>query len=638
MTFFAFTALSVSARALHSHVNFHDLVSNSDVVVLATCTGITADAGHAHPGTVFSHAVFSDVEIVRIVSDRAHAVNGTLELDYLGGVTPSLSTGVSDMPKFRVGERYLLFLLHDGVRYVSPVIGGLQGQFAVATDARRGAEYLLNANGRRLIGIEGDELVFANSGTNSAKDPGPAVPMPLADVIRAVQSHSFTAPSMEEHLNNTKPMPVLWHESPETVNHQGSVKSSLGACQSQEVYIWFEEVPSGWWSHAIDDNAKAVWDTHMNIYSDTPNPTNGFGTNNGSPEILGWPLNSDLINTYGFSWPPTALALTHSNWSGGDCGEITDADICFNPYFTWAETWDIAVNMGAVDYRRTIMHELGHSWGYLAGPDYTETYDYDQPSVMHGYDWGATWEDGKEIHSKDAQIYRDLYDNQTAVRDVDDMGVESYWASNGVHTSTPSSTYVQTGSQVTINNVTIENNSDDAQHYVHLRFYLSTNRTLGSADHLVKDAALGTRLAESRLVQDYVLDLDGVPAGVYYVGMKVTINGYDGDDRPANDITWSTFQIQVWGGVGVQESPEVLELEVYPNPASDQLTIRMPMGNKALRLELVDMQGRLVPMEAMLRAAPAEVALDLSSLAAGFYSVRLITEEGAQYCAHVIKN
>ena len=65
------------------------------------------------------------------------------------------------------------------------------------------------------------------------------------------------------------------------------------------------------------------------------------------------------------------------------------------------------------------------------------------------------------------------------------------------------------------------------------------------------------------------------------------------------------------------------DLKVYPNPAETDLFVRIPtLRNRIDRLEVYDMQGRLVHDYAVTRSSEDGVALNISSLQAGMYVVR----------------
>lgn len=89
----------------------------------------------------------------RIRTRVAFAVDDTLKgrgvsvvLEFLGGTVGDLTQDVMGMPRFAVGESYVVFA-RDGDRWVNPIVGFTQGLFRVSRDARDGTLRVLTAGG-----------------------------------------------------------------------------------------------------------------------------------------------------------------------------------------------------------------------------------------------------------------------------------------------------------------------------------------------------------------------------------------------------------------------------------------------------------------------------------------------------------
>jgi hypothetical protein len=76
---------------------------------------------------------------------------------------------------------------------------------------------------------------------------------------------------------------------------------------------------------------------------------------------------------------------------------------------------------------------------------------------------------------------------------------------------------------------------------------------------------------------------------------------------------------------------EVRPLIVYPNPASDQVTIERPSAEPGL-LEVFDTTGRLVSGE---RITGSRFTLNTSDIAPGLYTVRTV-QGGNTYTARIL--
>ena len=83
---------------------------------------------------------------------------------------------VREMPEFKPGARYLLYVVGNGSN-VSPIVGFYQGAFEIVN--RDGREVLVTLKGLELIGIENDRFVCAGSaGEKPATGAPELVPVP----------------------------------------------------------------------------------------------------------------------------------------------------------------------------------------------------------------------------------------------------------------------------------------------------------------------------------------------------------------------------------------------------------------------------------------------------------------------------
>ena len=114
-----------------------------------------------------------------------------------------------------------------------------------------------------------------------------------------------------------------------------------------------------------------------------------------------------------------------------------------------------------------------------------------------------------------------------------------------------------------------------------------------------------------------IANLSGLtPGDTYYV----QVDGYaDGDGE---------FGLQVVTAVGLLESSFDNGFHLYPNPASTDLLIQSDILGGNVIIELFDMNGRLISSENKVLTLGEKTPLNISGLPAGFYSVRLVSEEG----------
>jgi hypothetical protein len=83
-------------------------------------------------------------------------------------------------------------------------------------------------------------------------------------------------------------------------------------------------------------------------------------------------------------------------------------------------------------------------------------------------------------------------------------------------------------------------------------------------------------------------------------------------------------------------------IKVYPNPAGDFINVQCTMNNvqgDGMSVEVVDVYGKVVRAVGIetLRATSLPIRINISSLAAGMYFVRVVTEAGVMTRAFVRK-
>lgn len=306
----------------------------------------------------------------------------------------------------------------------------------------------------------------------------------------------------------------------------------VGACGYHDLDLVMEQVPAAWWEWQVVSDNMYVWNQAMDIYRYVDDD-GGWGDNSVN-EFAGYPTSADVNAQYGFGWSPSAVAM-HIGGSSGGCTKLNESDICWNPAYSWTNDFSIALNGTAKLLRNVNQHESGHAWGAQRG-SYAETYDYDVPTVMHGY-YNDIIEDGWGIHSTDAYLIRRHYDDQRSVNgSIRDVGVESYYASNGLVKSTTDRPAYNPGQSITLNNILVENMTYNAVSDLRIRFYLSTNNIISTSDYQMGSYWVWSSFcAECYNVGNYSTTVpSNLPQGTYYVGAIVTINGF-GDD----DLTWN---------------------------------------------------------------------------------------------------
>ncbi len=353
-----------------------------------------------------------------------------------------------------------------------------------------------------------------------------------------------------QELRQQHPVPLAEAIATPMLSGQASSSSStfggpLGVCGYQRLPFAMQQVPTSWWSYSINGVCMAVWNLFMDIYR--PIPADGTFGNNSQNEFCGWVDDATLSAAYDEQWG-TAFAICMSFYkTSSPCGEITQSDIMWNPAYSWTSDEYLALdNPDLILLRPVAMHELGHSWGYQMGDEkkgwgYPETYRYDVPTVMQGYyRRSGIVENGRGIHAADAYYFRRNYAAQTGIVGIVDVGVESYYASNGLEKSTTNPIRLNPGESITLENVTVENMSYNAVFGLRIRFFLSTDITITTADYQMGGSWSWTTFpGEEFHVGNYTTTIPSyIPAGIYYVGAIVTVNGFGIDDYGLNNATF----------------------------------------------------------------------------------------------------
>ena len=128
-------------------------------------------------------------------------------------------------------------------------------------------------------------------------------------------------------------------------------------------------------------------------------------------------------------------------------------------------------------------------------------------------------------------------------------------------------------------------------------------------------------------IQDGSFRFTGLPFGTYRVSYDipgiysqevwVTLT-HDNPERLQVSLVISQGEVSV-------DEPEVQEVELYPNPAKDQVTIELPGDNANYHIQVVDMQGRIVKTGSA-QSENGIMLIDVEQYSPGLYHVNLKSE------------
>ena len=95
---------------------------------------------------------------------------------------------------------------------------------------------------------------------------------------------------------------------------------------------------------------------------------------------------------------------------------------------------------------------------------------------------------------------------------------------------------------------------------------------------------------------------------------------------------WFALKLEADGSEGSGEITVKDEIFIYPNPVRDILHLSVPTYLKPIRVELFDLQGRLVRTQ-----SNAFESIDMGQLPTGTYTLRVTLEDGKTYSDKVVK-
>ena len=148
-------------------VSFDDLVTRADVIFIGEVTDVRPFLLETPDGTIIK------TRVIFRVADPLSGTTSLLEVfDFLGGEWGGLGMEVSDMPKFAVGDRRVVFASRE--QSMNPIVGFTQGLLQIRRDSD-GVDRVFTLGGAPLgrpesIGVR-----------SPAVSPSPTSPMLLTD-------------------------------------------------------------------------------------------------------------------------------------------------------------------------------------------------------------------------------------------------------------------------------------------------------------------------------------------------------------------------------------------------------------------------------------------------------------------------
>jgi hypothetical protein len=133
---------------------FPELVGKADAIYRGHVTNVEARWVDRADGGGKIIKTFVTVAVERVLKG---ADQPEVTLEFLGGTVGNESLTVSGMPKFKVGQREIVFVQKNGVQFC-PLVAMMHGRYRVNRDDATGSEFIARDNGTPLTDVSDVEL------------------------------------------------------------------------------------------------------------------------------------------------------------------------------------------------------------------------------------------------------------------------------------------------------------------------------------------------------------------------------------------------------------------------------------------------------------------------------------------------
>lgn len=122
---------------------FDQLVSQAEVIFQGTVTGLRPQwMGEGAERHIVTFVTFSIDDPIK------GALSGSYTIRMFGGTLDGQTIEVTDTPRFKIGDRDILFVEHNGTQFI-PLVGIMHGRFRIQKEAE-GRESVTKDNGAPL--------------------------------------------------------------------------------------------------------------------------------------------------------------------------------------------------------------------------------------------------------------------------------------------------------------------------------------------------------------------------------------------------------------------------------------------------------------------------------------------------------
>ncbi|HSV62525.1 MAG TPA: hypothetical protein VLH83_04205 [Chthoniobacterales bacterium] len=144
---------------------FDELVTQAEVIFEGTVTGTRSEwTGEGSNRHIVTYVTFKVEDAIKGAAGAEYTIR------MFGGTVGDQTIEVTDAPKFKMGDRDILFVEHNGSQFI-PLVGIMHGRFHVQTDANDANEKMTKDSGAALANVAklGQDEVAAASGPAMSK-------------------------------------------------------------------------------------------------------------------------------------------------------------------------------------------------------------------------------------------------------------------------------------------------------------------------------------------------------------------------------------------------------------------------------------------------------------------------------------
>ena len=144
---------------------FDELVANAEMIFEGTVMTIRSEwTGQGSDRHIVTYVTF------KIEDSIKGSLGDTYTIRMFGGTVDGQTIEVTDAPRFKTGDRDILFVEHNGTQFI-PLVGIMHGRFHVQADANGANEKIAKDNGATVADVTklGQDERAAVSGTALSK-------------------------------------------------------------------------------------------------------------------------------------------------------------------------------------------------------------------------------------------------------------------------------------------------------------------------------------------------------------------------------------------------------------------------------------------------------------------------------------